>query len=253
MKYLLALFSVAVFAFGGGSPGTYRDRSGDWKAVYKEEGFDKAPKCIVKVKETIKVRGTLDGKGCRYVWVGKNASDCHAKDEVREDNPRMFEMQPGSRLKNLQAECMLEAIRMNDDTVVENITVIDVEEDAIATNGTGNTIRNNKFYLASDKAIQRNQAKKVLIEGNYFKHVLRGFAATGDTRTDYVFRDNRCVNCELMLTVHRKQRVLARLNTMDGGEAMFETVENGEIDDQGGNYATGGAEIRSEDGTNNIK
>jgi hypothetical protein len=246
---------VAPAAFSMGGSGNFKDVT-DWKSVYKEEGFDKAPKCVVKVKNTIHVKGILDGKGCRYVWVGKNAKDCHAREEISENQPRMFEMGKGSTLKNMQIECMLEAIRMDDDATVQNVTVLDVEEDAISLSGKNNRVLNNKFYLASDKVIQGNQSTNALIQGNLFKHAARAFSGSGKTNggADGVrFYNNRCINCELMIRAQSDHDVYAKGNLLDGGEALFETVEKAVIYNCGGNRAQGGADERAKDGTNNIR
>jgi len=211
----------------------------DWQNVYKEENFKST--CTVNVKETIKVKGVLDGKGCTYTWIGKNKQNCHASEEISETEPRMFEMESNSTIKNMKIDCILEGIRMGDNTVIENVHFWDCGEDCISTRGTMNTIRNNKIYLAQDKAIQGNQADKVVITGNYFKHVARAFSGSGGTQggADHIdFSNNTCDNCEIMIRSQSDHKVYAKNNSLTKGECMFESVDESRIFNNGGNKVT---------------
>jgi len=254
MRYLLALLATTAMAAGAGSGGTYQERS-DYKEVWKEEGF--SDKCDVNIKKTTKVSGVLDGKGKTYCWKGAGyPNKCHAKEEISENEPRMFEMERGSTIKNMKVICTLDGFKMNDNTKIENVVFLDAEEDAITTLGNGNIIRNNKFYLCQDKCIQMNKATKVTIEGNYFKHALRAMSGSGANSggaTGIIARNNKCKNCELMIRAQRNHEMRAIGNSIDGGEALFESVEKSKVCDGGGNVATGGAKLISKDSTNEIK
>ena len=256
MKNLLVLatlISMSVSAGGALQPGNYKHRT-DWKKVYEEEGFKAS--CTIKVPKTIKVEGTLDLKGCLYVWTGKGKENCHAADEIGESEPRMFEMAKGSKLRNGQIECSPDGVLMNDDTEISNILFRDCEEDCITTKGKGNVIRNNKFFLAQDKAVQMNQATNVEITSNTFKHVLRGLSGSGSSTggaDGIVATGNTFKNAELAFRAQSDHDIRAKNNVIDGGEALFETANNAVIYDCGGNEAKGGATKMAKDGTKNVK
>jgi len=231
---------------------SYQHRT-DWQKVYEEEGFK--DKCLVKVDKTIKVEGVFDGKGCTYTWVGKSKEHCHASEEISESHPRLFDMMPSSTLKNLHIDCILEGVRMNDNTTIENVVFRDAGEDAINTKGTLNTIKNNKFYLCQDKCIQGNQANKVVVTNNFFKHALRPFSGSGSTKggADLVeFENNKCENCEIMIRAQSDHEVKAKSNQLAGGECMFESVDESTIYDLGNNTVTN-ATLVCKDNKNEIK
>lgn len=247
MKFLLLLTLVACNS-------SYKHRT-DWENVYKEEGFDTSPKCLIKVDKTIDVKGDFDGKGCTYTWVGKNKEHCHASEEVSESHPRLFQMEKDSKLRNLKIDCILEGIRMNDNTTIENVTFMDCGEDCVSTMGTLNTIKNNRFYLGQDKVIQGNQATKVVITGNKFKHSLRAFSGSGGTKggADRVeFENNTCENCEIMIRAQSDHKVYAKNNALVGGECMFESVDKSTIYNLGNNTVDN-AILVCKDNLNEIK
>jgi hypothetical protein len=240
---------------GGGSSYVHRT---DWKNVYEEEGFEDAAQCVVDVKKTIKLKKNqvLDGKGCVYRWRGAGyPKKCHSGEELSESEERMFEMAPGSVIKNMHIECALDGILMSDNTRVENTVHRDCEEDCVTTSGKKNVIVNNEFYLCQDKCIQMNKASEVRIERNLFKHALRSMSGSGKksggARPIYA-SENRCENCEIMIRAQRNHEVFAVGNTLNRGECLMETVEEAVIYDEGGNVATN-ALLLCEDGTRNIK
>jgi len=238
-----------------GKKSAYQFRT-DWKKVYQEEGFDKAPSCVVNVKSTIRLKTNevFDGKGCLYRWRGTGyPQKCHASSEISEGERRMFEMAPGSQIRNLRMECALEGIRMNDNTTISNVINQDCEEDCITTKGRNNTIINSKFYLCQDKCIQLNAASNVRIEGNLFKHAARPMSGSsrGVAARPVYASNNRCENCEIMFRAQSNHVIHASGNHLKRGECMFETVERSIIYDKGGNRAED-ADINCDDGTKNV-
>jgi hypothetical protein len=214
------------------------------------------PKCVVDVKKTINVKGTLDGKGCLYRWKGPGyPSKCHRSSEISESEPRMFVMSKGSKIKNLQMECSLDGILMNDNTTIDNIINRDCEEDCVTTNGKNNTIQNSQFFLCQDKCIQMNKASNVKILNNKFFHALRPMSGSGKhsgAAHNIQAIGNTCYNCEIMIRAQRDHDVTATDNKMEKGECLFETVEDAVIYDEGGNEVVN-AQYFCADGTKNIK
>ena len=141
--FLSAGFSQLAIAQWGGGGSSYVHYEDYQKAVPQPPA---KPACVVNVKKTIKVKGTLDGKGCLYQWRGAGyPGKCHKADEISEGEARMFVMERGATIKNLQMECSLDGILMNDNTTVENIINRDCEEDCVTTKGKNNTIKNKKL------------------------------------------------------------------------------------------------------------
>lgn len=245
--------SSSAFAMGKG--GAYQHRT-DWKKVYQEEGFDKTPSCVVNVKSTIRLKRNevFDGKGCLYRWRGAGyPQKCHSSSELSEGERRMFEMAPGSQIRNLRMECALDGIMMNDDTTISNVINQDCEEDCVTTKGRNNTIINSRFYLCQDKCIQMNSATNVRIENNLFKHAARpmsGSSRSGAARPVYA-RNNRCENCEIMIRSQSNHVIYASGNSLKRGECMFETGDRSIIYDKGRNTAED-ADINCSDGTRNV-
>jgi hypothetical protein len=246
----------------GASPASALGRSAykhrtDWKTVYQEEGFDKTPSCVVNVTGTIRLKRNqiFDGKGCLYRWRGSGyPQKCHSSAELSENEPRMFEMAPGSQIRNLRMECSLDGILMHDDTVVSNVINQDCEEDCITTKGRNNTIINSKFYLCQDKCIQMNQATNVRIENNFFKHANRPMSGSGATRggaRPVYAMNNRCENCDIMVRAQSNHVIYASGNSLKRGECMFETHDRAIIHDRGRNRAED-ADVNCSDGTRNV-
>jgi hypothetical protein len=214
------------------------------------------PKCVVNVKKTMNIKGTLDGKGCLYRWRGEGyPKKCHASKEISESEPRMFVMSPGSTIKNLQMECSLDGILMNDNTTIDNIVNRDCEEDCVTTNGKNNTIKNSKFFLCQDKCLQLNQASNVKILNNEFYHAQRPMSGSAGKRggaTNIQAVGNYCYNCEIMIRAQSNHDFHAKDNELKKGECLFETVDKSVIYDQGGNTVSD-ATIMCADGTKNVK
>jgi hypothetical protein len=237
------------------SPSGYKHIT-DWKSVENE--LPPKPDCRVQVKSTITVKGTLDGKGCLYEWRGAGyPKNCHAPKEISEDQPPMFVLQDGAKLRNMQIECALDGVHAKGNNVlIENVLFRDVEEDAITTSAGNNiTIRKNTFFLCQDKCIQLNgPARNVLIEDNHFQHAARplsGSASKGGA-TKITARGNTCKNCEIMFRMQSNHDLLAEDNYLEDGRDMFETVDKSVIYDCGRNIVKN-ANYKSKKGNNNIK
>lgn len=226
----------------------------DWKSVENE--LPVKPKCVVQVKDTITVKGTLDGKGCLYSWRGKGyPKNCHASREISENQPRMFVMSPGSKIKNMQIECSLDGILTNDNTTIENVLFRDVEEDAITTRGNNVKIIKNTFFLCQDKCLQLNgPSKNVLVEDNHFQHAnrpLSGSASKGGAK-GIIARGNTCKNCEIMFRMQSNHDVIVEDNYLEDGRDLLETVDQAVIYDCGRNIVKN-ANYKSAKGSKNIK
>ncbi len=226
----------------------------DWKSVEKE--LPARPNCVVEIKKTTTVKGTLDGKGCLYIWKGAGyPKKCHAKEELSETEPRMFVMEKGAKIRNMQIECSLDGILMNDNTLIENVVFRDVEEDAITTKGNNLIIRGNTFFLCQDKCIQLNKANKVQVIDNHFQHAARPLSGSGKSSggaTGIIARDNTCKNCEIMFRMQSNHDIIVEGNYLENGRDMLETVDKAVIYDCGDNEVKN-ASYKSKKGNKNIK
>jgi len=224
-----------------------------WSELQKK--LPPEPSCKINVKETIKVRGTLDGKGCIYFWKGKGAESCHGDEEVSETEPRMFEMEPGSTLRNVVIDCSPDGILMNDDTVIENIFVRDTGEDAVTTKGRNNTIRNSKFYRSDDKMFQLNRAENVRIQGNEFHYakIALGGSANDQGAKPIEVSGNKFLNVKTVILAQANHDFRMGNNSAKNIECFFETKSKGIIRTEGSKQSIDGGELNCSRGTKNVK
>lgn len=254
MKLLLAMLLLT----SCGGQGNYKEIT-DYQKVAMENGWEINQRTnIVKISKTYQLKEgeILDGKGKLYLWTGEHQEWCHSHTEKSETAPRMFQMAKHSKIMNMDVECSLDGIEMEDDTEIRNVTFRDAEEDAISTKGTNNRIINNKFFLAQDKAIQLNNAENVLIKGNTFHHSGRAVSGSGKNAggaRGVKVIGNRMKNVEIAIRAQRNHEIFAKDNVIEQGRSMFESVEQSEVHDCGGNTATGGAEMVSKKSVNAIK
>lgn len=246
---LIGLFlPTFLFAFGSGLGSKYSNK-------YDPSKLPAAPSCTVKVKDTIKVKGSLDGKGCLYKWVGKYADKCHSEKEYSESVPSMFDMEPNSTLKNMHIECAPDGITTNDNTVIENIVVRDCEEDCLNTKGKNITIKNSKFFFGQDKCFQMNKAENVKITNNEFHYCARGISGSGSTMggaRGVIIEGNKFINNEIAIRAQSNHEFFIRKNTCKNSDEFLETVEKAVIYDAKNN-TNDGCKYLAKDGTQNVK
>lgn len=225
-----------------------------WADLQKE--LPPEPKERVNVKETIKVRGTFDGKGRLYVWKGKGADTCHGDEEVSETEPRMFEMEPGSTLKNVVIDCSPDGIHMNDDTTIDNVFIRDCGEDCVTTRGRNNVIKNSQFYRGDDKCFQLNGPATVTILNNKFKYCkipLSGSGATRGGAHPIEVRGNTFAKVKTVILAQHNHEFQMGDNTAEDIECFYETKEQGVIYTNGSKQSINGGELSCPRGTKNVK
>lgn len=215
----------------------YKYRPGQGFTVGKHK-LPAPPACVKEVKSTIKVTGTLDGKGCLYTFKGKwkNKSYkelCFAPVEIAEGMPPMFELRPGAKIRNLEIECALDGIHTTRDNVIENVTFRDVEEDAI-TLEKNVTVRNSTFWFCNDKCIQMNRADKATITGNRFYYatsgVLANYGYNIDVTSNVFYKTKKAVRSRTS-----KSLVRAKGNQIDTADCGLSAQDKGVLEDLGGN------------------
>jgi len=190
------------------------------------------PKCVVEVKDTIRVKGTLDGKGCLYTWRGAGyPENCRAPEEIDESQPPMFVLEEGATLKNLQMECALDGIHTTRNNLIDNIVNRDVEEDAI-TIGENITIQNSQFWYCNDKCLQMNRANNVIIRNNRFFHSNKPVLA--NYGYNILVMDNYMENIKRGIrSTTTKSFVKAYRNTVNGAECYVRAEKGGLLEDWG--------------------
>jgi polygalacturonase len=124
-------------------------------------------KGTVKIKDTVKVTGTKD-----YGMKTVDGSALTGDGGESENQEPPFDLTGnGAKLRNAIAKSWPESVHVHGDkTVVENVYIPDVGEDAVTSfSGVdGLTIRNCAFAKARDKIIQLNGGKNILIENCRF-------------------------------------------------------------------------------------
>jgi hypothetical protein len=188
------------------------------------------PSCVVEVKQTIRVTGTLDGKGCLYTWRGAGYPQyCSAPSEIDENQPAMFHLEPGAMLKNLQMECALDGIHTTRNNTIDNIVNRDVEEDAI-TIGQNITIQNSQFWYCNDKCLQMNSADNVIIRNNRFYNSNKPVLANWGY--NILVHDNYFKDVKLAIrSKTTKSYVKAWRNVVDGADCYLKAESDGYIED----------------------
>lgn len=247
--WLSGLFAVHSFA----QTSNYDPKKDPAYAGYKYrpgQGFTQGkhrlpprPSCVKEVKNTIRVTGTFDGKGCLYTFKGKwkNKSYkeiCFAPKEIAEGMPPMFDLKPGARIKNVQIECALDGIHTSKNNVIENVFFRDVEEDAITINENV-TVKNSSFWFCNDKCIQMNRANKAYINNNKFYYVkgtavLANYGYNIHVQDNYLFQANMGIRSRT-----NKSLVKATKNTQEGGNCFLMAQDKAILEDWGGNTASG--------------
>lgn len=247
MKYILFLIPLLAFGFGSKPGGKYSNK-------YDPSKLPAAPSCVVKVKETIKVKGVLDGKGCLYKWTGKYADKCHAEKEYSESVPSMFDMEPGSTIKNMHIECSPDGITTNSNTTIDNIVVRDCEEDCLNTKGSNITIKNSKFYFGQDKCFQMNKADNVKISNNEFHYCARGISGSANSvgARGVVIEGNKFINNEIGIRAQANHEFFIKKNTCKNSNEFLETTNKAVIYDAENN-TNDGCKYLAKDGTKNVK
>jgi len=242
------LLPILLFALGGSSGSKYSNK-------YDPSKLPPIPSCIVKVKNTVKVKGVLDGKGCLYRWTGKYADKCHAEKEYSENVPSMFDMEPNSTIKNMHIECSPDGITTNDNTTIENVVVRDCEEDCLNTKGKNITIKNSKFYFGQDKCFQMNKAENIKITNNEFNYCARGISGSGATQggaRGVIITGNKFLNNDIAIRAQSNHEFFIKNNTCKNSNEFLETVDKAVIYD-GGLHKLEGCEFLAKDGTKNVK
>lgn len=219
----------------------YKYRPGQGFSVDKHQ-LPPRPTCIKEVKSTIKVSGSLDGKGCLYVfkgtWKGKSYKDiCFAPKEIAEGMPPMFDLAPGAKISNLQIECALDGIHTSRNNVIDNVIFRDVEEDAI-TLEENITIKNSQFWFCNDKCLQMNRANKALISNNKFYYVggtavLANYGYNITVENNVLYRAKKGIRSR-----QSKSLIRASANKQEGGDCFLEAQDKGLLEDWGGNTAS---------------
>lgn len=236
---LTIVLVLASLAFGEQAHALGRAKIPKSKSELKDAEFQppRRPSCVRKVSRTIVVEGTFDGNGCLYTWVGKGYPRyCGSFKEISENQPPMFLLRPGARLRNLHMECALDGIHTTSNNVIERVVNRDVEEDAI-TIGRNITIRNSKFYFCQDKALQMNSASNVLIEGNEFYHCESPIKA--NYGRNVIARNNkfRHVGKAIRAASRGSNRsdIRASRNDFYRVECAFQALKGSRVTDAGGN------------------
>lgn len=198
------------------------------------------PACEVIVKKTITVSGDFDGKGCVYTWRGAGYPKyCRAPKEISEDQPPMFNLKPGAKLRNLHLECALDGIHTSKNNVIDNVINRDVEEDAI-TIGQNIVIRNSSFYFCQDKCLQMNTASNVTIENNKFYYatspILANYGKSVVVRNNYFFNVKKAIRANKRVGVASDIR--ASGNQIDTANCGLASQNGAKTKDEGGNQFT---------------
>lgn len=224
-----------------------------WDSLKKK--LPPEPSCKKNVDKTISVSGTFDGKGCMYVWTGKNASKCHGDEEVSEKEARMFVMKPGSTLKNVVIDCSPDGIEMDDNTTIDNVFIRDCGEDCVTTGGKNNVIKNSKFYRCDDKCIQLNGPASVKLSNNEFhygKIPLGGSSHSSGGAHPIEVSGNKFFDSKTVILSQRNHEFHVKNNEARNIECFFETKEEGVVYNEGEQKISGGS-LMCNRGTKNVK
>jgi hypothetical protein len=203
---------------------------------------------IIEVKRTITVENgmTFDGKGNLYSWVGEG--DC----SQTEGMPAMFDLLPGSTLKNVWIENAPDGIHVKGENVtIDNITNIDVCEDAISiSKPKGNVSRenikiiNSKFYDCEDKAIQLTRGTNVLIKNNEFISCAKAVRIK-EQATNIIFENNKVYNAKQAIKATGGHGLI-RNNVIQDSKVGLWAEEQGHLIDAGGNSFINVKEVHRE-------
>jgi hypothetical protein len=192
----------------------------------------KAPSCVRNVSSTIQVRGTFDGSGCLYRWRGRGyPKDCGALREISENQPKMFIVRKGGKLRNLQIECSLDGVQLDDNSTIENVLFRDVEEDMVNLSGSENvTIRNVTGFFHQDKAVQINSANNVNIDGMKLYHGQTGITGSPEgSSAKGTVKNSKFYNLKTAIRARGKFTWTVSNTTIENADCAFVEQSGGKV------------------------